>query len=293
VSLQQPARIGRYQVVERLALGGMAELFKATMRGAHDFAKTVVVKKILPQFAEDAEFVRMFIDEAKLLSHLHHTKIVQVIELGESQHELFIAMEYVSGIDLLKLLRSYAQRRRVVSPEVGAHILYEVLDALDYAHNATDHDDRPLGIVHRDISPGNVLLSRGGIVKLTDFGIARFQDMHEKTKAGTLKGKFSYMSPEQVLHQPLDARSDLFAVGTLMAEVLTCRRLFVAPSELELLIMVREVNLSRLDKHGKDIEPGLRAILTARCSAILSSGSSPRPSSATRSATGCSTAGSG
>jgi hypothetical protein len=250
-------RFGRYELVERIAIGGMAELYRARLDGAHNFHKPVVIKKILPHLSADPNFVSMFIDEAKITAQLNHPKIVQVFELGTTDNELFIAMEYVEGIDLLKLLRYHARRSRRITEHIAVHIAHEVLDALDHAHQAIDDEGRPLAVVHRDVSPGNVLISSRGAVKLTDFGIARAAARNQKTEAGTLKGKYGYMSPEQVINADVDGRSDLFAVGVVFAEMLMGKRLFVAPSDLDVLIMVRDVDLERLERYGQHIDPEL------------------------------------
>src|SRR5512144_1210931 len=227
-----PKAVGRYQIVDRLAVGGMAELFKATLTGEHGFAKLVAIKKILPHLATDHSFVEMFIDEARITAQLDHKHIVAVFELGTDADTPYIAMQYVDGLDVLALLRECARAQIRLSPDLAALIAREVLDALDYAHNALDVKGKPLGIVHRDISPGNVLLSWRGDVKLTDFGIARAAERRHKTEAGTLKGKYGYMSPEQVSGAEVDARSDLFSVGILLAEMVMARR-HQAQAELE------------------------------------------------------------
>ena len=215
-----PIQFGRYQLVERLAVGGMAELFVATSPGEHGFQKKVVIKRLLPQLVKDETYNAMFIDEAKLTARLVHPKIAQTFELGKVDDGLYISMEYVDGIDVLALLREFAARKRRVDPQLAAWIAHEVLDALDYAHSLDGEDHNHLGIVHRDISPSNVLLSLRGDIKLVDFGIARAKDPDRahKSKSGTLKGKYGYMSPEQVLELPLDGRSDLFSVGVVLAE---------------------------------------------------------------------------
>jgi serine/threonine protein kinase len=258
-----PIGFGRYQLVERLAVGGMAELFLATSPGEHGFQKRVVIKRLLPHLMADATYNAMFIDEAKLTARLVHPKIAQTFELGRVDGTLYISMEHIDGIDVLALLREFASKRRRVDQPLAAWIAHEVLDALDYAHNLTGEDGRPLGIVHRDISPSNVLLSSRGDIKLVDFGIARAvdPDRAHKSKSGTLKGKYGYMSPEQVIEQGLDARSDLFSVGVVLAELLTGRRLFAAANELDVLLMVRDAKLQRFDKYGADVEPGLQAIV--------------------------------
>ncbi len=258
-----PIGFGRYTLVERLALGGMAELFVATAPGEHGFTKKVVIKRLLPHLSPDDTYKAMFIDEAKLTARLVHPKIAQTFELGRVEDALYIAMEFVDGIDVLALLREFAAKRRRVDPPLAAWIAHEVLDALDYAHNLTDEHRDSLGIVHRDISPSNVLLSMRGDVKLVDFGIARAIDPERahKSKTGTLKGKYGYMSPEQVIELPLDGRSDVFSVGVVLAELLTGRRLFAAANELDVLLMVRDAKLHRFDKYGSDIEPGLANIV--------------------------------
>ncbi len=258
-----PVSFGRYTLVERLAMGGMAELFIATAPGEHGFQKRVVIKRLLPHLGGDDTYKNMFIDEAKLTARLVHPKIAQTFELGRVENDLFIAMELVDGIDVLALLREFAQRRRRVEPHLAAWIAHEVLDALDYAHNASDEHGGTLGVVHRDISPSNILLSTRGDVKLVDFGIARASDPDRahKSKTGTLKGKYGYMSPEQVIELPLDGRSDVFSVGVVLAELLTGRRLFAAANELDVLLMVRDARLARFDKYGADIEHGLQGIV--------------------------------
>lgn len=258
-----PVGFGRYQLVERLAVGGMAELFIATSPGEHGFQKKVVIKRLLPQLVHDSTYNAMFIDEAKLTARLVHPKIAQTFELGKVDEALYIAMEYVDGIDVLALLREFAAKRRRVQAQLAAWVAHEVLDALDYAHNLTGEDGHKLGVVHRDISPSNVLLSVRGDVKLVDFGIARAvdPDRAHKSKSGTLKGKYGYMSPEQVIEQTLDSRSDLFSVGVVLAELLTGRRLFAAANELDVLLMVRDAKLHRFDKYGSDVERGLAEIV--------------------------------
>jgi serine/threonine protein kinase len=256
-----PAPFGRFQLLDRIAVGGMAEIFKAKMTGAAGFEKIVVIKRILPHLAADKQFVDMFIDEAKLTVHLVHPKIVQVLEFGEVEDQYYIALEYVEGLDCLALLRACAHLRLRMPPPLAVHIGAEVLDALDYAHRALDPEGRVLGIVHRDISPSNVFLSRRGDIKLGDFGIAHATERQSKTQAGTLKGKYGYMSPEQVVGGVLDGRSDIFAVGIVLAEMLMGRRLFTSANDLDVLLMVRDVRLERFHKYGIDIPHPLREIV--------------------------------
>ncbi|MBA3451926.1 MAG: serine/threonine protein kinase [Deltaproteobacteria bacterium] len=258
-----PKSIGRYQIIDRLAVGGMAELFKATLMGDHGFEKLVAIKKILPHLAVDQSFVEMFIDEARITAQLDHSHIVQVYELGTDADTPYIAMQFVDGLDVLGLLRECARVQIRLPPELCALIARDVLDALDYAHNAVSVDGRALGIVHRDISPGNVLLSWRGDVKLTDFGIARAAERRHKTEAGTLKGKYGYMSPEQVSGGEIDPRADLFSVGILLAEMVMARRLFTSTNDLDILLMVRDARLDRLHKYASEFPVELR-VLTVR-----------------------------
>jgi serine/threonine-protein kinase len=258
-----PKQIGRYQILDRLAVGGMAELFKAQLIGNLGFEKLVAIKKILPHLAGDQSFVEMFIDEARITAQLDHKHIVAVFELGTDADTPYIAMQYVDGLDVLALLRECARAQIRLPPDLAALIARDVLDALDYAHNAIDVNGRALKIVHRDISPGNVLLSWRGDVKLTDFGIARAAERRHKTEAGTLKGKYGYMSPEQVSGAEVDARSDLFSVGILLAEMVMARRLFTSTNDLDILLMVRDARLDRLHKYAQEFPVELR-VLTVR-----------------------------
>jgi serine/threonine-protein kinase len=256
-----PSAFGRYTLLERLAVGGMAEVFRAKITSSHGFEKILVVKRILPHLAADPNFVAMFIDEAKLTAQLTHPKIVQVLDFGEVRGQYFTALEYIDGFDALGLLRVAAQKRVHVPRPLAVFIVSEVLEALDYAHNARDMEGKSMQIVHRDISPSNIFISKRGDVKLGDFGIAHAQRREQKTQAGTLKGKYGYMSPEQVVGKPIDARSDLFAVGVVLAELLTGRRLFSAPADLDVLLKVRDVKLDRLDKYGADLPKTLDRIV--------------------------------
>jgi serine/threonine-protein kinase len=256
-----PVTFGRYTLIERLAVGGMAEVFRAKITSSHGFEKILVVKRILPHLAADPGFVAMFIDEAKLTAQLTHPKIVQILDFGEVNGQYFTALEFIDGFDALGLLRTAAQKRVRVPTPLAVFIIQEILEALDYAHNARDMEGKPMQIVHRDISPSNIFISKRGDVKLGDFGIAHAKRRESKTQVGTLKGKYGYMSPEQVVGRPIDARSDLFAVGIVLAELLTGRRLFSAPADLDVLLKVRDVHLDRLDKYGADIPPALDRIV--------------------------------
>ncbi|HEY2365484.1 MAG TPA: serine/threonine-protein kinase, partial [Polyangiaceae bacterium] len=205
--------------MERLATGGMAEVYLARRAGPHGFAKQVAVKRILPQLASDPDFVAMFVDEARVTGRLQHPNIVSVFDFGEEGGELFMAMEFVDGTTGARLIRAAAARSEDIPLEVSLHVALSVLRGLEYAHTALDENGKPLHLVHRDVSPGNVLIDRSGAVKLTDFGIARAAEFERRTDVGQLKGKLGYMSPEQVVGRELDARSDLFTLGIVLAEM--------------------------------------------------------------------------
>jgi len=253
-------RLGPYVLGERLGLGGMAEVFVGRRAGPHGFAKRFAIKRILPDLAKDQRFVSMFIDEARICAGLQHPNIVEVVDFGESQGELFMAMEYVDGVSLARLLRHVAGKRSSFPIPLAVLIARDVLRGLSHAHQASDEHGRPLGLVHRDVSPGNVLISRMGEVKLADFGIVRGVTLDRRTDPGELKGKLGYMSPEQVIGAEVDPRSDVFAVGILLAEMLTACPLFSGRDELEVLTRIHEADLSTLERQGANVPPELLAI---------------------------------
>lgn len=236
----QPRPFGKYLLLERISVGGMAEVFTAKAFGAEGFEKILAIKRILPSMVEDDDFIRMFIDEAKIAGQLSHANIGQLFELGRIDDSHFIAMEYVWGKDLLQLQNRLRQLKRKLPWEAATYIASKVCDGLDYAHRKRDANGEPLNIVHRDVSPQNVLVSYEGDVKIIDFGIAKAVNNSTTTQAGVLKGKFSYMSPEQVLGKAIDRRSDLFAIGTTLFELCTGERLFTGESDYAILDKVRK-----------------------------------------------------
>ncbi|MGC4094707.1 MAG: serine/threonine-protein kinase [Polyangiaceae bacterium] len=254
-------RLGPYVLGERLGLGGMAEVYVGQRAGPHGFAKKFAIKRILPELAKDSRFVAMFVDEARICAALQHPNIVQVVDFGESQGELFMAMEFVDGVSVAKLLRNIAGKRERFPDAVGLLIVRDVLRGLSFAHEATNEHGQPLGLVHRDVSPGNVLVSRAGEIKLADFGIVRSALVDRRTNPGELKGKLGYMSPEQVIGAEVDPRSDLFAVGILLAEMLITCPLFAGKNELEVLTRIHEADLSTFERHGAHVAPELTAIV--------------------------------
>ncbi len=226
-------RLGRYELIRRLAVGGMAELYLARARGIEGFEKIVVLKRILPQFAQSSDFVGMFLDEARLSATLQHPNIAQVYDIGQWSGSYFFTMEYVRGEDLRAILKAIARSGRRLPLQHMLTIVAGAAAGLHAAHERRDDEGRSLGIVHRDVSPSNVLVSYDGAVKLVDFGVAKAAQRQSETRAGTLKGKIAYMSPEQCLCKPLDRRSDVFALGILLYELTTGRRLFKADSDFE------------------------------------------------------------
>ncbi|HRI67380.1 MAG TPA: protein kinase [Polyangium sp.] len=228
-----PQRLGKYQILRRLAYGGMAEVLLGRLSGTDGFARDVVIKRVLPQYASNDEFVAMFRDEARITARLHHGNIVQVVEFGEENGLYYLVLEYVDGPSLGAILHELRKRNERLSVPEVAHIAVETARGLDYAHHKLGEDGKPLLIVHRDVSPSNILLSREGVVKLADFGIARARERLSPTQggAGTLKGKFAYMAPETILRGRLDARSDLFSFGVVIFEMLAGRSAFTGETE--------------------------------------------------------------
>jgi serine/threonine protein kinase len=239
----------------------MAEVYLAKRAGPHGFAKQVAVKRILPQLASDPDFVAMFVDEARVTGRLAHPNIVSVFDFGEENGELYMAMEYVDGTTGARLIRAAAARSEDIPLEVSLHVALSVLRGLEYAHAASDEQGKPLRLVHRDVSPGNVLIDRSGAVKLTDFGIARAAEFERRTDVGQLKGKLGYMSPEQVVGRELDARSDLFTLGIVLAEMITVRPLFSGGRELEVLLRIRDADISAIDRNAGRVPDDVRAVL--------------------------------
>src|SRR5581483_919202 len=260
-SVRQPVPFGKYVLLERISVGGMAEVFKAKSFGVEGFEKILAIKRILPSLAEDSDFIEMFIDEAKICGQLNHANICQIFELGRVTDSHFIAMEYVWGKDLLQIQNRFRKLRQTMKPEMAAFIAAKMCEGLDYAHKKKDATGRPLGIIHRDISPQNILVSYEGELKVIDFGIAKAASRSSKTQAGVLKGKFGYMSPEQVRGLPLDRRSDVFAIGTILYELLTADRLFVGESDFETLEKVRNVACPPVSKVNPKVPPALEKII--------------------------------
>lgn len=256
-----PQNFGRYILRERVGRGGMAEVFRASLPGFGGFEKPVAIKRMFREFSHDAAFVEMLNDEAKIVSQLAHPNIVQILDVGRVGDEYYIAFEYLEGVDLFSVLQRHHEEQRDLPAGLACYIVAELCSALDYAHSRHTADGKPLGIIHRDVSPQNVLLSLVGEVKLTDFGIAKAAYRYTQTQAGLIKGKIYYMSPEQVLGQELDHRSDLFAAGILLFECLTTRPLYDEPDQKRLLDRVSRAQMTwPADKVGR-VPPALRQVV--------------------------------
>ncbi len=257
-SLPAGARLGRYQVIRRLQRGGMAELYLARHLAEGGYEKIVAVKRVLPHLAEDETFVRMFLNEARLAAALTHGNIAQVLDFGSEGDEHYLVLEYVHGCSLHELLRA-SGKHGGVPLGCALTVVHEVAAALHYAHDKAGPDGRPLGLVHRDVSPSNVLVSYDGEVKLVDFGIAKATAHTRVTRSGTIKGKLAYMAPEQVRGEAIDRRADVFSLAVVAYELCTGRRCFVAPGEFAL---INRVAAGRYEAPSS-VRPGFPAALEA------------------------------
>jgi len=256
-----PRSFGPYTLLRRLAVGGMAEIYVAKTLGLGGFEKLAALKLVHPHLSADPQFVRMLIDEAKILVLLTHANIAQVFDLGSIDGTYFIAMEYVEGIDVQGLERAAKRLGRPLPISVCCFIVSEMLNGLDYAHRKRDQSGRPLGIVHRDISPQNVVVSRAGEIKLVDFGIAKSKLRLEGTEVGVIKGKYGYMSPEQAWADPTDRRSDVFSAGIMLYELLTGNVLYTARSVAELITKVRRAEIVPPNEVRPEIPERLSSIV--------------------------------
>jgi serine/threonine protein kinase len=263
---------GEYKILKKVATGGMAEVFLAKRVAMKGFEKLLAIKKILPQFSENEEFISMFIDEAKLAAQLNHRNIVQIYDFGNQQGSYYIAMEYVFGKDLRTILKKSRDKHQRLPLTQCAYIITEAARGLEFAHNLKDHYGKPINIIHRDISPQNIFISYEGDVKIADFGIAKAASQSTETRAGVLKGKILYMSPEQAWGKTIDRRSDLYSLGVLFYEMVADRKMVEADSEFSMLEKVRNAevefppeifekipkSLSHIIKKALEKDPGNR-----------------------------------
>ncbi len=255
----------RYTITERVDSGGMAEVFRGVAESLHGFKKSVAIKRILPSLTKNKKFVSMFLDEARLSLHLQHANVVHVFDIGVADKAYFIVMEYVDGCNLKHVLEHQRKYNRRIPPAQTLYVMLEVCKGLAYAHAAEDPESgRPLGIVHRDISPPNILLSKMGEVKLVDFGLAKATSQLsqiETTDPGVVKGKFSYLSPEAASAQEVDHRADIFAVGILLWEMLTGKRLFYGDTDYQTVEMVRQAKIPSVRGLNPEVDKDLEAVV--------------------------------
>ncbi|MCA9524256.1 MAG: serine/threonine protein kinase, partial [Myxococcales bacterium] len=240
---EQPQPFGRYTLLNRIAVGGMAEVYKAKISGVGGFEKILAIKRLHPNFTEDHQFIKMLLDEAKITAQLTHCNIAQIYDLGLVENQYYIVMEHIQGKDLFQILRKLYTTGIKIPIEAGVFIGMEICSGLHYAHNKRDANGRPLGIIHRDISPQNILLSFDGEVKIIDFGIAKAAERFTATETGVIKGKFYYMSPEQAKGLKLDHRSDIFSAGLILYEILTSSLVYTDEDDVTLLHRVQEANI--------------------------------------------------
>ena len=256
-------RLGKYQLLRKLATGGMAEVFLAKTAGPMGFEKQLVIKRILPHLAEDPQFVQMFLGEAKLAAQLNHPNLVQIFDFGESDGSYFIAMEYIDGPTVRLLLQRAREQSLAIPFVLGARIASAAAEGLAYAHEFTDpltHES--LQLVHRDVSPDNILISRSGSVKLVDFGIAKARGLSHHTQAGTIKGKVAYMAPEQLRGEPLDQRVDLYGLGVVLYELLTLNMPYEAGSDASLVRKVLDDPYVPPTERRPELPLALQQVLT-------------------------------
>ncbi len=250
---------GKYQLFASLGRGGMADVFLSVARGQMGFNKLAVIKRLRQALAEETAFRNMFLDEARLAARLSHPNIVHTYEVGEQGGVYFIAMEYLEGQSLNKVLKEALRRKEAIEPEIAVRIIADALAGLGYAHELRDYDGRPLSIIHRDISPHNIFVTYDGHTKLVDFGIAKAALSSTETEVGVLKGKVAYMSPEQAMGQRIDARSDLFAMGIVLWELLTQQRLMTGESAANTLHKLMNEPIPRISQVMPHVDPNLDA----------------------------------
>ena len=256
-----PARLGRYELVARLATGGMGEIFLARLEGAAGFEKLFVIKRILPHLADDVRFRAMLIAEARIASVMTHANLCQVYELGETEGQLYIVMEYLEGVTALPLLHKMSKEGRPLDLGLVSGVIQQAIDGIHYAHELKDRSGEYLGIVHRDVTPSNIFLTDAGIVKILDFGIAKVKDESVRTQTGTVKGKYAYMAPEQLRGGAVDRRADVFALGIVLFEMLALRRLFQRKTDYLTFRAVMEQPIPDVRHYRPDCPPALAAAL--------------------------------
>ena len=260
MSVFKPVKFGKYLLLEKLATGGMAQLYKGKMIGVEGFEKLVAIKQILPHLVEEKEFISSFIDEAKLAAMLHHQNIVQIYDFGNMEGTYYIAMEYLQGRDLRVIINRAKEINKPLHLEQILFIMSHICSGLDYAHKMKDFEGKPLNIIHRDISPQNIMITYEGEVKILDFGIAKAATQRTLTQMGMIKGKVAYMSPEQAAGKIIDHRSDIFSAGILFYELVTGRRMFTGET-MQILANVRDAAFEPVATIIKNLPPGIYKML--------------------------------
>lgn len=259
--MKLPRKFGPYLLLKQIASGGMAEIYLAKTIGLGGFEKYLAIKTILKEYSQDSHFINMLIEEAKIAVQLTHPNIVQVFDLGKIEDTYYIAMEYIDGTDIFKLMKKVTKIGIELPIDSCVYIAHEICSGLEYAHNKRDPHGRPLKIVHRDISPQNILISYAGEIKIVDFGIAKASSKVSQTQAGVIKGKYYYMSPEQAWGDPVDHRTDIFSTGIILYEMLAGRMVYLE-SNFEILIdRVRKANIPPLSKYRRDVPKELEDII--------------------------------
>jgi serine/threonine-protein kinase len=251
----------RYRVVEKLESGGMAEVFRAESEGLQGFRKQVAIKRVLPHLSEKKRFIAMFLDEARISAQLTHSNCVQVFDIGVGDNAYFIVMEYVDGANLKSIAESLKKQGKDFPVQAAAFIAHEICKGLSYAHELTDQHGVPLHIVHRDMSPPNVLVTKYGEVKIVDFGLAKASSQLEKSEPGIIKGKFSYLSPEAATGQEVDAKTDIFAVGIILWELLAGQRLFLGETDFQTVKKVQQAQVPPVTQVNRKATPELERIV--------------------------------
>jgi len=259
--LREGDALGKYEIVAYLASGGMAELYLARARGIEGFEKIVALKRILPKLADDTDTVTMFLDEARLAATLHHPNLAQVYDIGKEAGSYFFTMEYIHGEDLYTVVQRAAKQKRGLSLSAGLFIATQVAAGLHHAHDKKGADGQPLGTVHRDVSPSNVMIAMDGAVKIVDFGVAKAVARRTKTRSGSIKGKIGYLSPEQARGEEIDRRSDVFAIGILLFELTTGTRLFDKSHDYAVLSQLLTKDAPLPSSRRADYPPQLEEIV--------------------------------
>jgi serine/threonine-protein kinase len=251
----------RYRVIEKLESGGMAEVFRAESEGLQGFRKQVAIKRVLPHLSSKKKFISMFLDEARLSAQLSHSNCVQVFDIGVGDNAFFIVMEFVDGGNLKSIIEHIKKSGRDFPVEAAVYITLELCKGLAYAHELTDSSGAPLHIVHRDMSPPNVLITKHGEIKIVDFGLAKANSQLEKSEPGIIKGKFSYLAPEAAMGQDVDARTDIFALGIMLWELLAGQRLFMGETDFQTVKKVQAAHVPSIMQINKKVPAELERII--------------------------------